>query len=72
MYQDILGGVSDERGTRSGFGDKWGWYQSVYTVAGGDLTKFDEILEYTANKFMTFLEFKIDLAREEHKSIQNE
>jgi hypothetical protein len=25
------------------FGERWGWYQSIYALAGGDVTKFDQV-----------------------------
>ena len=39
------------------FAKQWGWYQSIYAVAKGDVTKFDEVLRmelFTVLNFLTF------------------
>ena len=40
------------------FTKQWGWYSPIYAVAGGDLLKFDEVLELELNTFLTFLSFE--------------
>lgn len=47
------------------FGEKWGWYQSIYTVAGGSVFEFERATELDLYTFLTFLSFKIELATEE-------
>lgn len=47
---------------RANFGAKWGWYQSVYALADGDVTKFDEITELNVNTCLLMLTFKKEKA----------
>jgi hypothetical protein len=49
------------------FSEEWGWYQSIYTVAGGNVLKFNEATSLDIFTFLTFLDFKIALAKEENK-----
>ena len=51
------------------FSDKWGWYQSIYTVAGGTVFEFERATELDIYTFLTFLSFKIELAKEEQKQL---
>ena len=39
------------------FNRQWGWYQSIYQLAKGDITRFDEVTDielFTALNFLTF------------------
>jgi hypothetical protein len=59
------GGESDYSATSS-FGRKWGWYQSVYGLAKGDVTKFDNITKLNMHKSFMYLAFekeKIELEK---------
>ena len=48
-----------EQGTYTqGFGKKWGWYQSIYSLAKGDVRKIDEITRINIHKAMMWLEFE--------------
>jgi hypothetical protein len=40
------------------FGKQWGWYQSVYALAGGDITKYDTVTSYGLTKCLTYLTFE--------------
>jgi len=50
--------VEEGPGTNKGFGAKWGWYQSIYAIARGDVTKFKEITKLSASECLTWLEFE--------------
>lgn len=50
---------------QSQFSKKWGWYGAINQIAGGDLTKFDEVTELPARTCLTFLEFQLDKAEVE-------
>ena len=52
------------------FGGKWGWYQSIYTVAAGNYFDFERATKTNIHQFLTYLEFKIDLANEENKQLK--
>jgi hypothetical protein len=43
---------------RTQFGKKWGWYSSIYGLAKGDLTKYDEVVKYGLYKCLTYLTFE--------------
>ena len=49
-------------GTTSGreesFGNKWGWYQSVYSLAGGDVRKFEQVTRLGVHQCLMWLEFE--------------
>ena len=55
---------SDEEGeqhnvsAQGGFGAKWGWYQSIYGLAQGDVRRFDEITALPLHQCLTFLAFE--------------
>ena len=40
------------------FGKQWGWYTSVYALAGGDITKFDTVTGYRLSMCLTYLTFE--------------
>jgi len=40
------------------FGSKWGWYQSVYALAGGDVSKIEGITKLGVHQCMMWLEFE--------------
>ena len=43
-YDSLFGGSSEQGlDSTSNFGTKWGWYQSIYAIAQGDVTKFKNI-----------------------------
>jgi hypothetical protein len=40
------------------FGQKWGWYNSIYAASRGDVTKYDDITKLNVFTFLTFLSFE--------------
>ena len=65
-YEEIFG-----EGTRGGLdrvsqlASKWGWYQSVYELAGGDVTRLEDITELGMHKCFTMLAYKKERAEVE-------
>ena len=58
---------------RGQFNKQWGWYTSIYAVAKGDITRFDEVTTYGLHKCLTYLTFekqKQDIEARELKRIQ--
>jgi hypothetical protein len=56
-------GDTEESGTndfseRAQFGKQWGWYNSIYAVSKGDVTKFDEVTRLGLRKCLTFLTYE--------------
>jgi hypothetical protein len=40
------------------FGKQWGWYQSIYALAQGDVTRFDTVTGYRLTQCLTYLTFE--------------
>ena len=60
-YEALFGsGGSGESqvGIGQSFGVKWGWYQSVYALAGGDVRKFEEVTGLGVHQCLMWLEFE--------------
>jgi hypothetical protein len=45
---------------RTQFAKNWGWYSSIYGLAQGDLTKFDDVVKYGLFKCLTYLSFEAE------------
>jgi len=41
----------------SQFSTKWGWYESIYTLAKGDITRIEHITELNVHKCFMMLAF---------------
>ena len=50
--------ISDDFSETTQFAKRWGWYQSVYALAKGDITKFDDVTKYRLTKCLTYLTFE--------------
>ena len=64
-YPELFGeGDEDEQGIANDFSEttqfakRWGWYQSIYGLAQGDVTRFDEVTELRLTKCLTYLVFE--------------
>ena len=40
------------------FGQRWGWYQSIYQLAKGDITKFEQVTSTGLFECLTLLTFE--------------
>jgi hypothetical protein len=40
------------------FAKQWGWYQSIYAIAQGDITRFDAVTNYKLTQCLTYLTFE--------------
>jgi hypothetical protein len=61
-------GDSNDFSERTQFSKQWGWYQSIYAAAKGDVTKFEEVTRLrltTALTFLTFEKQKIEIEQRE-------
>ena len=69
---DGLFGQGGDGGTDaiSGFGKKWGWYQSIYTLAQGDVRRFEDITELEIHTCFTMLTFEKEKNELEAKQIK--
>jgi hypothetical protein len=43
---------------RTQFSKQWGWYNSIYALAKGDVTKFDEVTKLGVRKCLTYLTYE--------------
>ena len=43
-----------------GFAQKWGWYQSIYGLANGDIRKLDEVVKLKLHQCLQHLSFEKD------------
>ena len=62
---------SQDLSPQGGFGAKWGWYQSIYGLAKGDITKFDEVTAEPLYKCLMYLVFEKEKNQLEAKMIKN-
>ena len=61
------GGLTAE----SNFGVKWGWYQSLYGLANGYITRFENITKLGVHDCLYALEFMKEKNELEAKRIRN-
>jgi len=54
----------------SQFGKKWSWYQSIYALAQGDITRFKNITELNFHECFLMLSFMKDKSELEAKQIK--
>jgi hypothetical protein len=54
------------------FGKKWSWYQSIYGLSQGNVTKFDEITELNLHKCLMYLAFEKDKMELEKRLIKKQ
>lgn len=47
--------------------DRWGWYETLYNLTNGDLTKWDIVLEWNVVRFLNTLSFIKDKQKRERK-----
>ena len=62
----------ERSGYEQGFGKKWGWYQSIYSLAKGDVFKIDEATKINIHKAMMWLEFEKEKSDLESKLIKQQ
>tara|TARA_R110000787_G_scaffold119215_1_gene230165 strand:+ start:99 stop:353 length:255 start_codon:yes stop_codon:yes gene_type:complete len=69
---DELFGQSGERSLDavSQFSRKWGWYQSIYGLAKGDITRFENITKLKMHECFMMLSFMKDKNEVEEKQIK--
>ena len=58
---------------RTQFNKRWGWYNSIYALSQGDVTKFDDVTRLGVRKCLTYLTYerqKREIEDRELKKIQ--
>ena len=78
-YPVLFGdGDSEEQGNfddfseRTQFNKQWGWYQSIYAVAKGDVTKFDEVTKLRLTTALTYLTFEKQRTEIEQRELKRQ
>ena len=54
----------------SQFSKKWGWYQSIYGLADGDITRFESITKLNVHECLMMLSFKKEKTEIENKQMK--
>lgn len=52
------------------FAKRWGWYQSIYILAKGDIAKFDDVTSQPLIKSLTLLTFEKEKSDIEYRELQ--
>ncbi len=73
LYSSNSGeGEQYQLSSEDGFGEKWGWYQSIYALAKGDVRRFDEVTALPIHQCLTFLMFEKEKNELEAKMIKKQ
>jgi len=48
---------------------KWGWYETLYHLANGDVLKISDVTELTVDHVLTFLAYEQDLRVQENLKV---
>jgi hypothetical protein len=70
-YAELFGERGNELSPTSNFGRKWGWYQSLYALAQGDIGRFEDITKLNAHQCLYALSFMKDKAELEARQIKS-
>jgi hypothetical protein len=71
IYDELFGGGGgDDFSAEANFGKKWGWYQSIYGLSGGDVTRINTITKIPLHQCLTWLAFEKDKNEVESKLIK--
>ena len=71
-YDGLYGNDDTDPKTGIGsFGVKWGWYQSIFALAKGDVRRFENITGLNMHQCLMALEFMKEKNELEMKQIKN-
>ena len=71
-YDELFGaGGNNSLDAVSQFSKKWGWYQSIYGLAHGDIRRFENITKLNIHQCFTMLSFMKEKAELEAKQIKS-
>ena len=68
QYESLFDGADTGGSTRveANFANKWGTYQTIYTLAGGRLVDFDAVTKLPLHSCLTYLAYLQDRSQVEH------
>ena len=69
----LFGEASEENeySLEAQFGKRWGWYQSIYALAKGDIRRFSEVERLPIHECLTYLSFEKERIELERKEIES-
>ena len=72
-YDSLFGQSSGDGGysRAANFNKRYGWYQSIYGLANGDITKFEDITKLNVHQCFTMLSFMKEKSEIEAQQIKN-
>tara|TARA_R110001632_G_scaffold119247_1_gene231797 strand:- start:1010 stop:1264 length:255 start_codon:yes stop_codon:yes gene_type:complete len=71
-YDELFGAGGDKSlDAVSVFNKKWGWYQSIYALAQGDIGRFENITKLSMHECFMMLSFMKEKNEVEAKQIKN-
>ena len=73
-YPELFDGGNREQldySAERSFGEKWSWYQSIYGLSQGDITKFNKVTKMKVNECLMYLSFEKEKSELEKKLIRN-
>lgn len=62
FYPELFEGAGQSSQYQANFAKKWGSYQTIIELAGGDITKFNEVTAYPLEMCLLYLAYKSDKA----------
>ena len=70
-YDELFEGQGGEQlSTVSQFASKWGWYQSIYSLAKGDIRRFEDITKLNVHSCLMMLAFEKEKTQIEINNIK--
>jgi hypothetical protein len=62
-YPEIFADTGSQGGfsARAQFSSKWNWYNSLYRLSGGDITKYGYVAKMNIHECLLFLCYKSEL-----------
>jgi len=58
-------------GAEEDFRIRYGWYNSLYKLSNGDVTKIEEVSNTNLHYCLTMLQYKVELDKAEAKQLRN-
>ena len=58
LFTEASSGAGQVATAEQGFGKKWGWYQSIYGLAQGDVRRISEVTKLPLQQCLIWLEFE--------------
>ncbi len=69
LFKD--GGDGDGFSAEEQFNKQWGWYNSIYQLAGGNIAKFDEVTKLPLFQCLTYLTYEKQKNEIEMRKLKN-